>query len=219
MVLTPGQPIPYGRPYRYHLNGPVHMMTVRKRVGPMPTHRLAMRHSVDYSSSDHFSSDNSSRDSSSESSLNSSMDALYDSASSRSSSDHSLPAPSSESRSLSISYHIFTSLGPLSYARADLLSSPKRIRSPETATDLEGCSEGYRGNGLWEMVRGELGDVLGWWFGKKTVGEGGLRFGGKVGKVGFVCTMAEIGCNWARIGPSKSSQSLSIAHKWAVEID
>ncbi|GJV17460.1 retrovirus-related pol polyprotein from transposon TNT 1-94 [Tanacetum coccineum] len=31
--------------------------------------------------------------------------------------------------------------------------------------------------------------------------------------------MAEIGCNWARIGPSKSSWSLSIAHKWAVEID
>ncbi|GJT43554.1 hypothetical protein Tco_0952269 [Tanacetum coccineum] len=31
--------------------------------------------------------------------------------------------------------------------------------------------------------------------------------------------MAEIGCNWARIGPSKSSQSLSIAHKWAVEIE
>ncbi|GJR67979.1 hypothetical protein Tco_0014044 [Tanacetum coccineum] len=29
----------------------------------------------------------------------------------------------------------------LSYARADLLPSPKRIRSPETATDLEGCSE------------------------------------------------------------------------------
>ncbi|GJY25445.1 hypothetical protein Tco_0400171 [Tanacetum coccineum] len=31
--------------------------------------------------------------------------------------------------------------------------------------------------------------------------------------------MAEIGCNWARIGPSKSSQSLSIAHKWAVVSD
>ncbi|GJZ38846.1 hypothetical protein Tco_0585409 [Tanacetum coccineum] len=30
--------------------------------------------------------------------------------------------------------------------------------------------------------------------------------------------MAEIGCNWARIGPSKSSQSLSNAHKWAVII-
>ncbi|GJX13977.1 hypothetical protein Tco_0205735 [Tanacetum coccineum] len=32
-------------------------------------------------------------------------------------------------------------LGVLSYARADLLPSPKRIRSPETAMDLEGCSE------------------------------------------------------------------------------
>ncbi|GJY00128.1 hypothetical protein Tco_0357146, partial [Tanacetum coccineum] len=29
----------------------------------------------------------------------------------------------------------------LSYARADLLPSPKRIRSPKTATDLEDCSE------------------------------------------------------------------------------
>nr|GEZ13087.1 hypothetical protein [Tanacetum cinerariifolium] len=34
---THGQPIPHGRPYRYHLNGPVHMMTARKRVGP-PSH-------------------------------------------------------------------------------------------------------------------------------------------------------------------------------------
>ncbi|GKC56827.1 hypothetical protein Tco_1084425, partial [Tanacetum coccineum] len=32
-------------------------------------------------------------------------------------------------------------LGALSYACADLLPSPKRIRSPETATDLEGCSD------------------------------------------------------------------------------
>ncbi|GJV96618.1 putative reverse transcriptase domain-containing protein [Tanacetum coccineum] len=32
-------------------------------------------------------------------------------------------------------------LGALSYARADLLPSPKRIRSPESATDLEGCLE------------------------------------------------------------------------------
>ncbi|GJS10343.1 putative reverse transcriptase domain-containing protein [Tanacetum coccineum] len=37
---------------RYHLNGLVHMMTARKRVGPLPTHRLAVRHSVDHSSSD-----------------------------------------------------------------------------------------------------------------------------------------------------------------------
>ncbi|GJR47516.1 retrovirus-related pol polyprotein from transposon TNT 1-94 [Tanacetum coccineum] len=77
------------------------MMTARKRVGPMPTHRLAMRHSVDYSSSNHFSLEDSSRDSSSSSSsesyLDSSVDALSDSASSRSSSDHSLPTPSSGS--------------------------------------------------------------------------------------------------------------------------
>ncbi|GJR50028.1 hypothetical protein Tco_1400549 [Tanacetum coccineum] len=56
------QPIPpWIDPYCYHLNGPVHMMTMRKRVGLLPTHRLAVRHSVDYSSSDHFSSDDSSR--------------------------------------------------------------------------------------------------------------------------------------------------------------
>ncbi|GKB71586.1 hypothetical protein Tco_0932998, partial [Tanacetum coccineum] len=44
------------------------MMTARKRVGPLPTHRLVVRHSVDYSSSDHFTSDDSSRDSPSSSS-------------------------------------------------------------------------------------------------------------------------------------------------------
>ncbi|GJX40625.1 hypothetical protein Tco_0255615, partial [Tanacetum coccineum] len=183
MVLAPRQPIPHGRPYHYHLNGPVHMMTMRKRVGPLPTHHLAMRHSVDYSSSDHFSSDDSWRDSSSssssKSSSDSSADALSDSESSRSSSDHSLPASPSGTRfshhlcSLVPSFHrssaiserpshdsSFASLsrkrskspvasiplssptlGAFSYARDDLLPSPKRIRRPETATDLEGCSK------------------------------------------------------------------------------
>ncbi|GJY10079.1 reverse transcriptase domain-containing protein, partial [Tanacetum coccineum] len=184
MVLAPGQPIPHGRPYRYHLNGPTHMMNARKRVGPLPTHRFAVRHSVDYSSSNHFSSDDSSRDSSSSSSSDtssgSSADALSDSASSRSSSDHSLPTPSSGMRP---SYHLCSlvpsvhrssaaisdipshdsssaspsrkgsrspaasvplsspNLGALSYARANLLPLPKRIRSPKTTIDLEGCSE------------------------------------------------------------------------------
>ncbi|GJX55095.1 hypothetical protein Tco_0284992 [Tanacetum coccineum] len=155
------------------------MMTARKRVGPMPTHRHAVRHSVDYSLSDHFSSDDSSSSSSSETSSDSSTDALSDSVSSRSSSDHSLPAspsgtrsshhlcslvpsfhrssaiferPSHDSSSASLSRkrsrsHVASvplslpTLGALSYACADLLPSPKRIRSPETATDLEGCSE------------------------------------------------------------------------------
>ncbi|GJX03717.1 hypothetical protein Tco_0189633 [Tanacetum coccineum] len=87
--------IPYGRPYRYHLNGSVHMMTVRKRVGPLPTHRFVVRHSVDYSSLDLFSLDDSSRDSSSSSSSetlsDSFADALFDSASSRSSMTIHLP--------------------------------------------------------------------------------------------------------------------------------
>nr|GEY71234.1 hypothetical protein [Tanacetum cinerariifolium] len=52
MILAPGHPIPHGRPYRYHPNGPVHMMTVNKRVGPLPVQQLAVRHSVDHSSSD-----------------------------------------------------------------------------------------------------------------------------------------------------------------------
>ncbi|GKD36543.1 hypothetical protein Tco_1252052, partial [Tanacetum coccineum] len=180
MILSPGQPIPHGRPYRYHPNGPVDMMTARKMVGPLPTHRLAVRHSIDYSSSDHFSSDDSSSSSSSETSSDSSADALSDFASSHSSSDHSLPVSSSGTRSShrlcslvprvhrlpaaisEIPSHDSSSASPsrkrsrspvasiplslsipgaLSVARADLLPSPKRIRSPETATDLEGCSE------------------------------------------------------------------------------
>ncbi|GKD46200.1 hypothetical protein Tco_1270845 [Tanacetum coccineum] len=179
MVLAPGQPIPYGLPYRYHLNRPVHMMTARKRVGPLPNHRLDVRHLVDYSSLDHFYSDDSSSSSSSETSSDSSVDALSDSSSSRSSFDHSLPAllsgtrsshrlcslvpsvyrssaiserPSHDTSSASLSCKRSRSpvasvplsspiLGALSYARANLLPSPKRIRSPETATDLEDCSE------------------------------------------------------------------------------
>ncbi|GKE10478.1 hypothetical protein Tco_1414029 [Tanacetum coccineum] len=180
MILLPRRSIPYGRPYRYHLNGPVHMMTARKRVGPLPTHRLAMRHSINYSSSDHFSLNDSLRDSSSssssETSSDSSIDALSDSASIRSYSDNLLPTsssgmrpshhlcslvpsihrssttisdrPSHESSSASPSRkrsrsHVASVLlslpipGALSSALADLLPSPKRIRSPETATDLE----------------------------------------------------------------------------------
>nr|GEU33297.1 hypothetical protein [Tanacetum cinerariifolium] len=44
MILASGQPIPHGRLYCYHPNGPVHMMTVRNRVRPLPVQQLAMRH-------------------------------------------------------------------------------------------------------------------------------------------------------------------------------
>nr|GEW16329.1 hypothetical protein [Tanacetum cinerariifolium] len=159
MILIPGQPIPHGRPYRYHLNGPVHMITVRKRVGLLPTHRLAMRYSVDYSSSDHLSLDDSLRDSSSssssETSSDSSVDVLSDFASipsiprsstaisARPSHDSFSASPSyKRSRSLIASVPL-SSLIPeaLSYARADHLPSPKRIRSSDIAMDLEVSSD------------------------------------------------------------------------------
>ncbi|GKG56317.1 hypothetical protein Tco_0577392, partial [Tanacetum coccineum] len=75
----------------------------RKRVGPLPTHRLTVRHPVEYSSSYYFTSDDSSRDSpsdsSSEMSSDSSSDALSDSSSGHSSLDHSSPALPSVMRS------------------------------------------------------------------------------------------------------------------------
>ncbi|GKF46100.1 hypothetical protein Tco_0135902, partial [Tanacetum coccineum] len=201
MILAPGQPIPHGRPYRYHLNRPLYMMTVRKRVGPLPTYHLAMRHSVDYSFSDHFALDDSSRDSSSSSSSSSSSETSSDPSSddlSDSSSDHSLPAPSSGMRSshnlcsLVPSIHRSSAAiferpshdsysaspsrkmsrspaasvplsspipGTLSFVRVDLSPSPKRFRSPESATDLEVSSaEGsepskYRGTDLDDVKR------------------------------------------------------------------
>ncbi|GKE20563.1 hypothetical protein Tco_1432075 [Tanacetum coccineum] len=59
----------------------------------------------------------------------------------RPSHDSSFTSPSRKrSRSPAASIPLSSpTLGALSYARADILPSPKRIRSPETATDLEGC--------------------------------------------------------------------------------
>ncbi|GKA96934.1 hypothetical protein Tco_0824828, partial [Tanacetum coccineum] len=140
MILAPGQPIPHGRLYRYHLNRPVHMMTVRKRVGPLPTHRLAVRHSVDHSS----------LDLSSEASSDFHLDASSDSSSRHSLPDYfSLDLPSTSAgpsrkrrRSPMTSVPALPPVsGALSLVRADLIPSPKRIRSPEIATDLEGYSE------------------------------------------------------------------------------
>ncbi|GJU22007.1 putative reverse transcriptase domain-containing protein [Tanacetum coccineum] len=137
MILAPGQPISQGRPYRYHPNGPIHIMTARKRVGPLPTHRLAVRHLVDYSSSDHFSSDDSSLSSSSETSSDSSTNALSDFASSRSPSDHLLPISPSVASPVASVLLSSPTLGALSYAHADLLPSPKRIRKAGLGVDFE----------------------------------------------------------------------------------
>ncbi|GKG29188.1 hypothetical protein Tco_0416553, partial [Tanacetum coccineum] len=91
MILAPGQPIPHGQPYRYHFNGPVHMMSARKKVGPLPVQQLAVRHSVDHSLSDYFSLDDSAQDSFSDSSSDFHSDASSDSSSRHSLSDHSSP--------------------------------------------------------------------------------------------------------------------------------
>ncbi|GJT14900.1 putative reverse transcriptase domain-containing protein [Tanacetum coccineum] len=91
--------------------------------------------------------------SSSKSSSDSSVDALSESASifirssaaisERPSHDSSSARPSRKrSRSPAASLSLSSpTLGALPYACDDLLSSPKRIRNPETATDLEDCSK------------------------------------------------------------------------------
>ncbi|GKC03876.1 hypothetical protein Tco_0995486 [Tanacetum coccineum] len=129
-------PIPHGRPYRYHLNGPIHMMTARKRVGPLPTHRLAVRHSADHSS----------LDSSSEASSDFHSDASSDSSSRHSLSDHSSPdlpstsaGPSRKRRRSPMASVFVLPLvsGALSPVRADLVPSPKRVRDSGYLADVE----------------------------------------------------------------------------------
>ncbi|GJR18620.1 reverse transcriptase domain-containing protein [Tanacetum coccineum] len=59
ILIRPREAIPFGRPYGTHLNGPRKLLTVRKRVGPLPARRLACRR-VSPRSSDHRSSSSSS---------------------------------------------------------------------------------------------------------------------------------------------------------------
>nr|GEW85254.1 putative reverse transcriptase domain-containing protein [Tanacetum cinerariifolium] len=137
----------HGQPYRYHPNGPLHMMTARKRVGPLPTHRFVVRHSTDYSSSDLLTSDDSSK-----TSLDSSLDDLSDSSSGYSSLDYPSPAlpsgirsshqlcssilsiPHSSTAIIKRPYHSSSAVSP---TYADLLPPPKRIRSSAFAMNLE----------------------------------------------------------------------------------
>ncbi|GJZ45023.1 hypothetical protein Tco_0592619 [Tanacetum coccineum] len=116
MLLAPGQPIPHGRPYRYHLNGPVHMMTARKRVGPLPTHRLAVRHSADHSSSD----------SSSEASSDFHSDILLQ--------IHHLRHHQIFIQMLHLILLRHITLSPV---RADLIPSPKRVKDSGYLADVE----------------------------------------------------------------------------------
>ncbi|GKG02356.1 hypothetical protein Tco_0309992, partial [Tanacetum coccineum] len=59
ILIRPGEAIPFGRPYRTHLNRPRKLLITRKKIRPLPTHRLACRR-VSPRSSDHRSSSSSS---------------------------------------------------------------------------------------------------------------------------------------------------------------
>ncbi|GJS84848.1 hypothetical protein Tco_0751389 [Tanacetum coccineum] len=58
-LVRPGEAIPFGLPYRTHLKGPRKLLTVRKRVRPIPAHRLAWRRVSHHSSDCHSSPDSS----------------------------------------------------------------------------------------------------------------------------------------------------------------
>ncbi|GKB58332.1 hypothetical protein Tco_0914518, partial [Tanacetum coccineum] len=64
ILIRPGEAIPFGRPYRTHLNRPHKLLTVRKRVGPLLARRLASRHASPRSLDHHSSSSSLSSDSS-----------------------------------------------------------------------------------------------------------------------------------------------------------
>ncbi|GKE62870.1 hypothetical protein Tco_1513237, partial [Tanacetum coccineum] len=62
ILIRPEEAIPFGRPYRAHLNGSHTLLTTRKRVGPLPARRLAWRYASPRSSDHHLSSSSSSLD-------------------------------------------------------------------------------------------------------------------------------------------------------------
>ncbi|GJU74267.1 hypothetical protein Tco_1265672 [Tanacetum coccineum] len=64
ILIRPGEAIPFGRPYRIHLNGPRKLLTARKKVGPLPARRLSSRHVSPRFTDHHSSSSSSSSDSS-----------------------------------------------------------------------------------------------------------------------------------------------------------
>ncbi|GKA81487.1 hypothetical protein Tco_0788179 [Tanacetum coccineum] len=138
ILVLPCQPIPVGRPYRTQPNDVYKMLTARKSVGPLPSHRLALRYSESHSPSDYFSPNEFSSNTSSGSS-------------SGYSSGHSIPDSSFDSPAASFSgpyrkrFRSPTALvplaspvpGALSSIRVDLLPPRKRIKGSISTTDYE----------------------------------------------------------------------------------
>ncbi|GJR81571.1 hypothetical protein Tco_0152356 [Tanacetum coccineum] len=137
VLILPGQPILVGRPYCTQPNGVLQMLTARKRVGPLPTHRLALRYSADYSSSDHFTADDSSRDSLSDSSSETSSDSHSNTSSDSPTATFAGPSPKrcrSPTTSVPVASPVPRALSPV---HADLLPPRKRIRDFDSVTDVE----------------------------------------------------------------------------------
>nr|GEY26237.1 reverse transcriptase domain-containing protein [Tanacetum cinerariifolium] len=165
-ILVPKQLIPHGRPYRYHPNGPVHMMTARKRVRPIPIHRLAVRHSIDYSSSDLFTFDDSSKTSS-----DSSSDDLSNSSSGHSSLDHTSPTPSSDANSKSSVTRVTSLRDDVVIRGSDEPYSEPDI-DPEIQVEIDDCiayADALRDEGIYARVVVET-DVP-----EPTQEEGGIK--------------------------------------------
>nr|GEU59385.1 zinc finger, CCHC-type [Tanacetum cinerariifolium] len=120
MILAPGQPILHGRPYRYHPNGPVHMMTARKRVRPLPVQHLSVRHYVDHSSSD-----------------SSSRHSLLDRSSPGLPSTFAGPSRKRRRSPMTSVPALPLVSGALSPVCADLIPSPKRVRDIGYLADVK----------------------------------------------------------------------------------
>ncbi|GKG26574.1 hypothetical protein Tco_0402277, partial [Tanacetum coccineum] len=112
------------------------MMTVRKRVGPLPVQQLAVRHFIDHSS----------LDSSSEASSDFHSDASSNSSSRHSLSYHSSPDLPSTSMRPSRKRRRYPMVSvpalplvseALPFVRADLIPSPKRVRDSGYLADIE----------------------------------------------------------------------------------
>ncbi|GJS11640.1 hypothetical protein Tco_0368436 [Tanacetum coccineum] len=151
ILIQPREAIPFGRPYRTHLNGPRKLLTVRKRVGHLPARILAWRHASPCFSDHHLFSSSSYSDSlpvhssgldapDQAHSCAALLSTLYPPTTSESSSGDSLKRPPhlsspsgrpSRKRCRSLVASVASStpvIGSLSPTRADLLPSRKRFR-------------------------------------------------------------------------------------------
>ncbi|GJT51035.1 hypothetical protein Tco_0977192 [Tanacetum coccineum] len=142
ILIRPEEAIPFGRPYRTHLNGSRKLLTTRKRVGPLSAHILAWRRASPRSSDHHPSFSSLSLDSSPvHSSGLDAPDQAHSGSSTRDSSSgysserplhsssHSARPSRKRCRSLVDSVPSSTPvMGSLAPTRADLLPPRKRFR-------------------------------------------------------------------------------------------